>query len=149
MAIQFKPGDSVSLTISRQNGVVVEGPNRKNQFLVAVGSLRIWVLASELKAAKEKKAKDLKKHRRSRDLSTATSTSSNLDLHGCTRQEAVERLEKALDQALLHGTSEIVVVHGLGTGAVKSAVHDFLSESKHVSAFKIDESNPGVTRVFI
>ncbi len=52
--------------------------------------------------------------------------SPRLDLRGLTADEAVARLEKYLDDALLAGLDRVVVVHGKGTGALRRAVHEAL-----------------------
>jgi DNA mismatch repair protein MutS2 len=51
-----------------------------------------------------------------------------LDLRGLTSHEAVARLEKFLDDALLAGLDRVVVVHGKGTGALRRAVHEALRD---------------------
>lgn len=49
-----------------------------------------------------------------------------LDLRGLTSDEAVSRLEKYLDEALLAGAARVLVIHGKGTGALRRAVHEAL-----------------------
>ena len=73
----------------------------------------------------------------------------SLDLHGATKQEALERVEEALDRALLQGCSRIKIIHGIGSGAVREAVHGYLSGSRQVSEFHLDPANAGVTWVTI
>jgi DNA mismatch repair protein MutS2 len=51
-----------------------------------------------------------------------------LDLRGLTSHEAVARLEKFLDDALLAGLDRVVVVHGKGTGALRRVVHEALRD---------------------
>jgi DNA mismatch repair protein MutS2 len=72
-----------------------------------------------------------------------------IDLHGLTRQEAVERIEHALDRALLQNRARIKIVHGIGSGAVKQAVHAYLSSARQVAEFHLDPANAGVTWVYL
>lgn len=72
-----------------------------------------------------------------------------IDLHGVTVREAVEQLEKTLDRALLANANQIEIMHGLGTGKVKDAVHKYLSSSRHVKNFRVSINNPGVTIAYL
>jgi len=51
-----------------------------------------------------------------------------LDVRGLRADEALERLEGFLDRALLHGLSRVQVIHGAGTGALRAAVRERLSQ---------------------
>ena len=74
-------------------------------------------------------------------------TPRSLDLHGRTVQEAVDALDSFLNDALLDDTPEVLIVHGRGTGRVKSAVHARLAEMRSIRKFRLDPRNPGVTIV--
>lgn len=72
-----------------------------------------------------------------------------LDVRGLTSDEAVARLEKYLDDALLAGLDRVVVVHGKGTGALRRAVHEALRDYPGVR-FTLagpEEGGEGVTVV--
>ena len=146
---QFRVGDQVLLPITRKTGVIVEGPNRKNEFQVMVGVMRIWVLASDLKLAQAKKKQGSAPSKKSLRSKLNREEYIRLDLHGFTRLEAVEHIENAINEALLKEINQIRIIHGLGTGAVKSVIHEYLSQSKHVSAFKVEDANPGVTLAYL
>ena len=73
----------------------------------------------------------------------------SIDLHGQTVKEAIEALETALDRALLNDVSQIEIVHGLGTGKVKEAVHKYLANSRHIKNFRISINNPGMTIAYL
>ncbi|NCD11897.1 MAG: endonuclease MutS2 [Epsilonproteobacteria bacterium] len=55
------------------------------------------------------------------------SASMILDLHGLRADEAIERLDKFLSDALMSGFDEVLVYHGIGTGKLAYAVRTFLS----------------------
>lgn len=73
----------------------------------------------------------------------------SIDLHGLTVEEALRRAEAHLDQAILAGLGEVRVVHGLGTGKIQRALHQWLASARHIQGFKVEEGNPGVTRVLL
>ncbi len=51
----------------------------------------------------------------------------NLDLHGLRAEEAIEKLDKFLSDALINGFDEVLIYHGIGTGKLAYAVKTFLS----------------------
>ncbi|MGH2428346.1 MAG: Smr/MutS family protein, partial [Candidatus Limnocylindria bacterium] len=55
-----------------------------------------------------------------------------LDLHGERVEAALERLGSYLDEALLAGLDSVVIVHGIGTGALRRAVREALAEHPRV-----------------
>ncbi len=72
-----------------------------------------------------------------------------LDLHGQTTADAIELLEQRISGAVMAGMHEIEIVHGVGTGAVRDAVHARLGKLTAVAKFEVKYSNHGVTRVFL
>jgi DNA mismatch repair protein MutS2 len=58
------------------------------------------------------------------------------DLRGLRVEEAIERLVYALDRAAAAGRRSLVIVHGVGTGALRDAVRRHLAESPYVAAFE-------------
>ncbi len=74
-------------------------------------------------------------------------TPRSLDLHGKTAQAALDALDSFLNDALLDDTPEVLIVHGRGTGRIKSAVHARLAGMRSIRAFRLDPRNPGVTIV--
>ena len=57
------------------------------------------------------------------------------DLRGLRVDEALDRLLAALDRAAAAGRARILIVHGLGTGALRRAVHALLADSPYISRF--------------
>jgi DNA mismatch repair protein MutS2 len=63
---------------------------------------------------------------------------------------ALERTDKYLDDAVLSGLTDVVLVHGKGTGALRTALHTFLRNHPHVASFRLgthEEGDAGVTVV--
>lgn len=78
----------------------------------------------------------------------AERVSPTLDLHGERVEAALERLQAYLDDALLAGLDSVVIVHGIGTGALRRAVRDALREHPRVRAMRggrKDEGGEGAT----
>lgn len=73
----------------------------------------------------------------------------SIDLHGLRVQEALGLVEDLLNRAVLDDCDEIQIVHGIGRGRIKEALHDYLRGLHVVKSYKLDPANPGVTRVYL
>lgn len=74
-------------------------------------------------------------HLHSSDNRTLGAISKEINLLGKKTDEAVELVDKFLDEAFLNGLSEVRIIHGHGTGALRKAVADFLADHPHVARF--------------
>ncbi|WP_297192910.1 endonuclease MutS2 [uncultured Campylobacter sp.] len=73
-----------------------------------------------------------------------TNTASvSLDLHGLRSEEAIEKLDKFISDALIAGFEEVLVYHGIGTGKLAFAVKEFLKTHKSVKEFNDAPMNQG------
>lgn len=71
-----------------------------------------------------------------------------IDLHGLTVSQAREVLDKEVDTCILKNIWCLEIIHGLGTGKLRSMVESYLSSSKYVVRFSLDLVNPGVTKAY-
>ncbi len=70
-------------------------------------------------------------------------TSNEINLVGCTADEAIRKVDKFLDSALLASLSPVRLVHGSGMGVLRRAISEWLSGQSHVSEFHPAASNEG------
>lgn len=82
-------------------------------------------------------------------LSKAGTISVELNLIGCTTDEAIPKLEKYLDDACLSHLETVRIVHGKGTGALRNAVWNYLKRMKYVKSYKLAEYGEGDAGVTI
>jgi DNA mismatch repair protein MutS2 len=78
----------------------------------------------------------------------AESPGIELDLRGQRSEEALDALERYLDSAYLAGLPWVRIIHGKGTGKLRLAVREALSQSPHVKSFESGgdkEGGEGVT----
>ena len=110
-------------------------PDKKGKALVSIGLIKTKVDAEKLAKTDKKINKALKKISVSFDDITQ-SLSNRLDIRGMRAEDAIDYLDKQFDMASLRNLREIVVVHGHGTGALKSAVRNYLKSSPYVAKFR-------------
>jgi len=70
-----------------------------------------------------------------------------LEVHGLSVDDALEKVDKYLDQAYAAGLPYVYIIHGRGTGALLRAIHEYLSTHPHVSRFRFAEPSEGGTSV--
>ena len=76
-------------------------------------------------------------------LSRARSVASSLDVRGARVDEALEALASYLDDAALAGLDQVLIIHGLGTGALRDAVRTQLADHPLVKSFRAGERGEG------
>jgi len=89
-------------------------------------------------------------HLHSKEADSGSRTNSELNLIGKTTDEAVDLADKFLDEAFLDGQTEVRIIHGHGTGALRKAIAGFLTGHAHVARFKAakqDQGGSGATLV--
>jgi DNA mismatch repair protein MutS2 len=84
---------------------------------------------------------------RARPKSDSRTASREIDLHGLTVEEALDRVELALNDALLADVDEIRFIHGRSGGRLRAALHRRLRDTPSVRGFRLDPRNEGVTLV--
>ncbi|MCD4692020.1 MAG: Smr/MutS family protein, partial [Calditrichales bacterium] len=84
--------------------------------------------------------------------SAETNISNELNLRGLTVDEAIRKVESYLDSAVMSSWDEVRLVHGKGTGALRQAVHKYLSGLKTIKEYRLGkwgEGDSGVTVVLL
>ncbi len=152
-ASDLKIGDSVKVLSLNLKGTVSTLPNAKGDLYVQMGILRSQVNIKDLVLLDEPviTAPNLQRTGRGKIKMAKTLTvSPELMLIGMTVDEALAQLDKYLDDAYLAHLGQVRIVHGKGTGALRSAVHNYLRRQKHVKSFRLGtfgEGDAGVTIV--
>ena len=83
-----------------------------------------------------------------RNLRERPTLSRECNVIGMTTEEALIEIEAFLDSALIQNLSEVRIVHGMGTGTLRKAVHAYLKKHARVEEFRIGvygEGESGVT----
>ena len=150
---QIKKGDSVKILSMGLQGIVSTLPDHKGNLFVQCGIIRSQVNISDLALADEDTPSNAPSVQRSQTsrmkMSKSLSVSPEINLLGKTVDEALAELDKYLDDAYLAHLSTVRVVHGKGTGALRSAVQSHLKRIKYVKSFRLGEYGEGDAGVTI
>ena len=141
------PGDDVLIYDIDKDATVLEAP--KDGFvLVQAGIIKTRVPLSNIRLLSKRQ---MKKKQPGRTVTKSVSTpeaSSSLDLRGQTVEEALMEVDSFLDRASRMHLSQVTIIHGKGTGALRAAVQQHLRRCAQVKSFRLGtygEGESGVT----
>lgn len=154
-AKSLRIGDSVRVLSMNLKGTISTLPNQKGDLYVQMGILRSLVNVRDLELIDEATVSgpSLETGKKTGagkiKMSKSLQVSPEVNLIGMTTDEAISVLDKYLDDAYLAHLSQVRVVHGRGTGALKTAVHKRLKQLKYVKEFRLGVFGEGDTGVTI
>ncbi len=138
-------GDTVKVLSYGQQGVITK-KLADHEFEVQIGILKVKVTDRDVEKistqAAPKKAE--RAVRSSRGL-RSTRASSELDLRGQRYEEALTNLDRYIDSSLLAGLNTVTIIHGIGTGAIRNGVQQYLKRNRHVKTYSYAPANQGGT----
>jgi len=144
---RLKAGDFVWIDSLEVEGEVLAEADRSGKVRLKIGNFTYTVDQGELsKVVKDKKEKPVSSTRY--ELYSIENISPEIDLRGLTADEAIEKVDKYLDDAHLAGLSEVVLIHGKGSGALRKKIGEFLAGHHRVQETRmgsLDEGGMGVT----
>ena len=152
---EFKEGIYVRILSMNLTGTVVGTPNTKGEVTVAVGSLTTKAKINNLEIITDYKEPEESKPGKSSTgqgrikMSKSASISPEINLLGCTVDEAVAKLDKYLDDAYISKLSQVRIVHGKGTGALRAGITAYLKGIPYIKNFRLGEAGEGDAGVTI
>ena len=141
-----KTGDKLILKELHQSVTVLSLPDKNNYITVQMGNFKTKIKCDKLApydSAFEKKENVYRPGSLEKFELRKTNISSTLDLRGYKVEDALDSLEFYLDKASLANLACVTIIHGHGTGALKSAVREFLSTCPYVAKFRTGEDSEG------
>jgi len=136
---QLIPGAKVKLRGISRRGVVLAKLG-EDLLEVQVGSLRMRAKVADVEEVEKPKATESQSLRVKEWKGGGTA---ELHVRGLRVEEALEKVDKFLDEAVLAGHTEVRIVHGIGTGALKKALTEFLASHPHVESAREAEREHG------
>lgn len=144
-------GEIVHVVSLNADAQVITEPDKKGALMVQAGIMKIKTNLSDLTSAEK-----TKEEKKSKAISTAfkidkkTTAALQTDVRGMTLDEAILVVDKFIDDAYLTGLHEVTIVHGKGTGVLRSGISEFLRKHptvKQYRAGRFGEGEMGVTVV--
>lgn len=147
---EIKNGDIVWVKSLNQEGKVKHVSSNKKVVQVVVDDLKISTTDKDIQLPKKnitgkKKQEAVRSYTLKKELSHV---SPEIILRGLTLAEAAERLEKYLDDAVLTGLDQVLVIHGRGTGKLRKGLQEIIKNHHYVNSYRIgypEEGGIGVT----
>ncbi|MFR3791813.1 MAG: endonuclease MutS2 [Blautia massiliensis (ex Durand et al. 2017)] len=146
-------GQEVVIAELNQPATVMARPDRDGLVEVRAGIMKTKVPLSGLRAPDKMEKRPKQEPRRAStrvQLDKNRKTSMELNLLGYTVDEALAEVDKFLDSGMLRGQQTLYIIHGNGTGALRSAIQKHLRTHKAVKSFRLGrygEGESGVTVV--
>ena len=138
---ELKRGDLINVRGISQALEVLSEPSGQTGVEVALGSMRIRVSLDEIERRVEAAVPKPATATAVRSPAVGGPAESDLDLRGVRVADALDRLDSFLDKAVLAGLSSVRLVHGVGTGALRSALREHLTGHVLVGSFASEDGN--------
>lgn len=140
-------GQSVYVTTLDQKGQVLSVPDQDGNVMVQVGIMKVNVKLSDLRQTNEVAKSEQKSGKKVKPR--VASVSSELDLRGQNSEEALVETDRYLDNAFLAGLQVVTIIHGKGTGVLRTAIHQLLRSHPHVGSFRLGKYGEGESGVTV
>ena len=148
---RISTGDRVHWTRGSVDATVLSEEDTTGDILIASGNLKVRVPKEELTRAKDPRQTPSGLHSHVA-VPSPGSVHTEIDIRGMQVEEALEAVDRFLNDALLGGLGEVHIIHGVGTGALRKSVVPFLKEHPLVQAILPggpNQKNPGMTTATI
>ncbi|MNO99085.1 Endonuclease MutS2 [compost metagenome] len=141
-------GDEVMVHSLNQKGHVVELAGK--EALVQLGIMKMKVALDDLEligsaAANKPQQRNVTNLKRTRD----DNIRSELDLRGANLEEALIEVDRFIDEAYLGNLGQIYIIHGKGTGILRTGISDYLRKHKHIKSYRLGNYGEGGTGVTV
>lgn len=148
---QLKGGDTVLISEIGTEGIVLSGPDSSGCYMVQAGIMKTKVSADGLRLVDNRDKKVTFNNQRrvaSKPVSRGEAPGMELDIRGMDTGEGIMELDRFIDRAVLSGINVVTIIHGKGTGVLRTAVQERLRKNRSVRTFRAGvygEGDAGVT----
>ena len=144
-----RPGDVVRVASLGTEATVLTAPTDRGEVQLASGSMKFKAKLKDLRLVKNAPVKEKTTVKAKTGMMTR-SVPMECDVRGMSLEEASGAVEIYLDEAVLAGLNEVSVIHGKGTGVLRSGLRQELRKNRHVKSIRpgmYGEGEDGVTVV--
>ena len=145
----LKPGDRVKILTLGSEGTVLSAPNAKGEVELQAGIMKFKAHISQLRLVRETAPKQKASVKTQTGAMTRT-VSMECDVRGMALDEALAAVDQYLNEAVMAGLNEVSIIHGKGTGVLRSGIQQHLRRHMLVKEFRLGvygEGESGVTVV--
>lgn len=136
-------GDQVKVLSYGQTGVITKKLT-DHDYEVQIGIIKVKVTDRDIERIETAKTgKQVAKQVRATSSLRRSNAHSELDLRGERYDDAMTDLDRYIDSVLLAGLDTVTIIHGIGTGAIRKGVWNYLRSSHHVKSFNYAPANEG------
>ena len=148
----LKVGDEVLIYDIDKNATVLAPPNKDGLVLVQAGIIKTRVDIKNLRLLKSQIKPKADRFSSTRRVPSRMDVrpETEIDVRGETGFDAVQIVDKAIDNAMLSGVGKLTIIHGKGTGVLRREINKYLRTNKHVKSQRLGtfgEGEDGVTIV--
>ena len=143
------PGDRVKILTINQEGTVLSKPDEKGDVQLQAGIMKFKANLSQLRLLKKTEEKQ-KTSVMAKTGAMERTVRMECDVRGMTLDEAILTVDQYLDAAVMAGMGEVSIIHGKGTGVLRSGIQQELRRHPHVKKQRLGiygEGEDGVTIV--
>lgn len=144
----LKQGDRVLLVKLNQEATVLKDSDGRQEVQVQSGVVKMMVKMADVRLMEPEKKKTVVSGRIQLEADRGELT--RLDIRGQLVDDAVIEVDRFIDNSILSGISEFTIVHGKGTGALRTGIQNFLRTHPKVKSYRTGaygEGDAGVTIV--
>ena len=144
-----KPGDRVTILTLGQQGTVLSAPDGKGEVQLQAGIMKFKAHLSQLRLIREEQPKQKATVHANTGAMTRV-VKMECDVRGMTLDEALNAVDQYLNEAVLAGMGEVSIIHGKGTGVLRSGIQQHLKRHMLVKSYRLGvygEGEDGVTVV--
>ncbi len=149
----LKEGETVRIISVGENATVLKTPSKSDKTVrVQAGIIKMDVHITDLERVEDNSSKDLaQKYVKSTGVSVSKTknATTELDVRGQMLEEALDNVEKFLDDCYLAGISPVSVIHGKGTGILRKGIGEMLRKHRYVKSYRLGRYGEGETGVTI
>ena len=144
----IRVGDTVKLAGMNSEATVLSLADKNGEMEVQSGIMKLRVKADRLRLVEKPKQKTKSGVKRVGESRVNADVSTRCDLRGMTSEEAIMTLDSFIDSMVMAGLKEFTIIHGKGTGVLRSAVQQHLKRHPQIKSYRLGtfgEGENGVT----
>ncbi len=146
----LKIGDEVEILTLNTRGTVLAPPDARGEVQVQAGIMKMKVHITQLRLVKAEKPVQKKAVVKTDSSALTRSVRMECDVRGQTLDEAINEVDLFLSECVMASLNEVFIIHGKGTGVLRSGIQQHLKRHMHVKSFRrgvYGEGEDGVTVV--